>query len=160
MGNFYWASPTYSRNSGGLRLDTNRLNTSHSQRLNSGKPLGTGRCSWWCPIDPCPNEPLPRNSRPSNVNGNAELNCRKINNSTDGRERAYRSCRNSVIPRIFPIRGKSADTGEQPAVLARRRYSARFVTSERKRRWERLTQYNKKINNNYISDIQDRQTVL
>jgi len=25
----------------GLRLDTNRLNTSHSQRLNSGKPLGT-----------------------------------------------------------------------------------------------------------------------
>jgi len=42
----------------GLRLDMNRLNTSHSQRLNSGKPLGTGRCGWWCPIDPCPNEPL------------------------------------------------------------------------------------------------------
>jgi len=42
---------------GGLRLDTNRLNTSHSQRLNSGKLLGTGRCGWWCPIDPCPNEP-------------------------------------------------------------------------------------------------------
>jgi len=44
---------------GSLRLDTNRLNTSHSQRLNSGKPLGTGRCGWWCPIDPCPNESLP-----------------------------------------------------------------------------------------------------
>jgi len=29
---------------GGLRLDTNRLNTSHSQRLNSGKSLGTSRC--------------------------------------------------------------------------------------------------------------------
>jgi len=43
----------------GLRLDTNRLNTSHSQRLNSGKPLGTGRCGWWCLIDPCPNEALP-----------------------------------------------------------------------------------------------------
>jgi len=28
---------------GSLRLDTNQLNTSHSQRLNSGKPLGTGR---------------------------------------------------------------------------------------------------------------------
>jgi len=35
------------------------LNTSHSQRLNSEKPLGTGRCGWWCPIDPCPNELLP-----------------------------------------------------------------------------------------------------
>jgi len=44
---------------GGLHLDTNRLNTSHSQRLNGGKPLGTGHCGWWCPIDPCPNEPLP-----------------------------------------------------------------------------------------------------
>jgi len=31
---------------GGLRLDTNRLNTSHSQRLNSGKPLCTDRCGW------------------------------------------------------------------------------------------------------------------
>jgi len=51
-------------NSGGLRLDTNRLNTSHSQRLNSGKPLGTGRCGWWCPIDPCPNVSLPFNSNP------------------------------------------------------------------------------------------------
>jgi len=50
-------------NEGGLRLDTNRLNTSHSQRLNSGKPLGTGRCGWWCPIDPCPNEPFPENGR-------------------------------------------------------------------------------------------------
>jgi len=38
---------------GGFGLDTNRLNTSHSQRLNSGKPLDTGRCDWWCPIDPC-----------------------------------------------------------------------------------------------------------
>jgi len=47
----------------GLRLDTNRLNTSHSQRLNSGKPLGTGRCGWWCSIDPCPNEPLPEITR-------------------------------------------------------------------------------------------------
>jgi len=45
---------------GGLRLDTNRLNTSHSQRLNSGKPLDIGRCGWWCPIDPCPNEPIPK----------------------------------------------------------------------------------------------------
>jgi len=27
------------RRAGGLRLDTNRLNTSHSQHLNSGKPL-------------------------------------------------------------------------------------------------------------------------
>jgi len=36
-------------------LDTNRLDTSHSQRLNSGKLLGTGRCSWWCPIESCPN---------------------------------------------------------------------------------------------------------
>jgi len=43
-------------NMGGLHLDTNQLNTSHSQRLNSGKPLGNG---WWCPIDLCPNEPLP-----------------------------------------------------------------------------------------------------
>jgi len=43
---------------GGYRLDTNRLNTSHSQRLNSDKSLGTGRCGWWCPIDPCPDEPL------------------------------------------------------------------------------------------------------
>jgi len=42
--------PTYallavSTSMGGLRLDT-----SHSQRLNSGKPLDTGRCGWWCPI--------------------------------------------------------------------------------------------------------------
>jgi len=36
---------------GGLRLDTNRLDTSHSQRLNNGKPLGTGRCGWWYPIE-------------------------------------------------------------------------------------------------------------
>jgi len=50
--------------SGSLRLDTNRLNTSHSQRLNSGKPLGTGRCGWWYPIDPCPNEPLSCLSNP------------------------------------------------------------------------------------------------
>jgi len=42
---------------GGLRLDTNRLDTSlnSSQRLNSGKLLGTGRCCWWCPIELCPN---------------------------------------------------------------------------------------------------------
>jgi len=39
-------------------VDTNQLNTSHSQRLNSGKPLGTGRCDWWCSIDPCSNESL------------------------------------------------------------------------------------------------------
>jgi len=38
---------------GGLRLDTNRLDTSHSQRLNSGKPLGTSRCGWWYLIEPC-----------------------------------------------------------------------------------------------------------
>jgi len=44
---------------GGLRLDTNRLDTSHSQRLNSGKLLGTGRCGWWCSIEPCPNGTLP-----------------------------------------------------------------------------------------------------
>jgi len=43
---------------GSLRLDTNQLNMSHSQRLNSGKPLGTGRCGWWCSIEPCPNELL------------------------------------------------------------------------------------------------------
>jgi len=44
---------------GGLRLDTNRLDTSHSQRLNSGKLLGTGHCGWWCPIEPCPNGRFP-----------------------------------------------------------------------------------------------------
>jgi len=43
---------------GGLRLDTNRLDTSHSQRLNR-KFLGTGRCGWWCPIEPCPNGRFP-----------------------------------------------------------------------------------------------------
>jgi len=48
----------WSLQSGGLRLDTNRLDTSHSQRLNSGKHLGTGRCGWWCPIEPCPNGTL------------------------------------------------------------------------------------------------------
>jgi len=26
---------------------------------NSIKPLDIGHCGWWCPIDPCPNEPLP-----------------------------------------------------------------------------------------------------
>jgi len=30
----------------GARLPTLQLTTSHSQRLNSGKPLGTGRCEW------------------------------------------------------------------------------------------------------------------
>jgi len=24
-----------------------------------GKPLGTGRCGWWCPIEPYPNRTLP-----------------------------------------------------------------------------------------------------
>jgi len=27
--------------------------------LNSGKPLGTGRCGWLCPIEPCRNGTLP-----------------------------------------------------------------------------------------------------
>jgi len=35
---------------------------SHSQRLNSGKLLGTGRCGWWCPIEPCPNGRSPWNA--------------------------------------------------------------------------------------------------
>jgi len=39
---------------GGLRLDM-----SHSQCLNSGKLLDTGRCGWWCPIESCPNRTLP-----------------------------------------------------------------------------------------------------
>jgi len=44
----------------GLHLEeSNQLNTSHSQRLNSGKPLGIGRCVWWYPIEPCPNGTLP-----------------------------------------------------------------------------------------------------
>jgi len=34
---FIWSS---------LRLDVNQLDTSHSQRLNSGKSLGIGRCEW------------------------------------------------------------------------------------------------------------------
>jgi len=38
-----------------LRLDTNRLDTSHSQHLNSGKPLSTGRCGWWYPNGTLPN---------------------------------------------------------------------------------------------------------
>jgi len=32
--------------SSGARLDTSRLDTSHSQRLNSEKPLDTGRRGW------------------------------------------------------------------------------------------------------------------
>jgi len=43
-------------------LDTNGLDTSHSQRLNSGKSLGTGRCGWLCPIELYPNK-LPRSPR-------------------------------------------------------------------------------------------------
>jgi len=44
---------------GGLRLNTNWLDTSHSQRLNSEKlSLDTGRCDWWYPIEPCPNGTL------------------------------------------------------------------------------------------------------
>jgi len=35
----YRSPPVDSFRRGGLRLDTNRLNTSHSQRFNSGKPL-------------------------------------------------------------------------------------------------------------------------
>jgi len=30
----------------GARLATLQLTTSHSQRLNNGKPLGTGCCEW------------------------------------------------------------------------------------------------------------------
>jgi len=41
-----------------MNFRMNRLNTSHSQRLNSGKPLGIGRFNWLCPIEPCPNETL------------------------------------------------------------------------------------------------------
>jgi len=38
------------------RLPTSQLTTSHSQRLNSGKPLGTGCCEWLWSIATCANE--------------------------------------------------------------------------------------------------------
>jgi len=41
-------------------MDMVQLPTSHSQRLNSGKPLGTGRCEWLWSFVPCPSEPLSR----------------------------------------------------------------------------------------------------
>jgi len=38
---------------GEVRLTTSRLTTSHSQCLNSGKPLGIGCCEWlWCQSGP------------------------------------------------------------------------------------------------------------
>jgi len=41
-------------------MDTVQLPTSHSQRLNSGKPLSTGRCEWLWAFAPCPSEPFSR----------------------------------------------------------------------------------------------------
>jgi len=40
-------------------MDTVQLPISHSQRLNSGKSLGTGRCEWLWAFAPCPGESLP-----------------------------------------------------------------------------------------------------
>jgi len=60
---------------GGIRLTTIRLTTSHSQRLNNGKPLGTGCCEWLvvnCNVGkrdtPQKNDPVDQNykHRPSN----------------------------------------------------------------------------------------------
>jgi len=42
-----------------VKLSGARLDTSHSQRSNSGKSLGTGRCGWWCPIETWSVEILP-----------------------------------------------------------------------------------------------------
>jgi len=33
-----------------VQMDIVQLSTSLSQRLNSGKPLGTGCCEWLCSI--------------------------------------------------------------------------------------------------------------
>jgi len=40
-----------------VQMDTVQL-SSHSQRLNNGKPLGTVRCEWLLIFAPCPSEPL------------------------------------------------------------------------------------------------------
>jgi len=37
-----------------------QLPTSHSQRLNSGKPLGIRRCEWLWGFALCPSEPFPK----------------------------------------------------------------------------------------------------
>jgi len=42
-------------------MDTVQLPTSNSQRLNSGKPLDTGRCEWV--FAPCPSELISSYSR-------------------------------------------------------------------------------------------------
>jgi len=44
----------------GARLPTLQLTISHSQRLNSGKPLGTGCCEWLWSIAMWANGTLPR----------------------------------------------------------------------------------------------------
>jgi len=43
----------------GARLPTLQLTTSHSQRLNSEKPLGTGCCKWLWSIATWANGTLP-----------------------------------------------------------------------------------------------------
>jgi len=43
-----------------VQMDTVQLDTSYSQRLNSGKSPGTCRCEWLWAFARCPNEPLPK----------------------------------------------------------------------------------------------------
>jgi len=50
----HWLCYFYLNLKGDVQLDT-----SHSQRLNSGKSPGTDRCKWLWAILSCPNEPFP-----------------------------------------------------------------------------------------------------
>jgi len=48
----------------GACLPTLQLTTSHSQRLNSGKPLGTSYCEWLWSIATWANRTLPHSGYP------------------------------------------------------------------------------------------------
>jgi len=47
-----------------VQIDTVQLPTSYSQRLNSGKPLGTGGCEWLWVFASCSSEPIPTTQLP------------------------------------------------------------------------------------------------
>jgi len=59
---------------GDVQMDTVQLDTSQSQRLNSGKSLGTGRCEWLWASARCPSEPLPNKIYQQQLWGNS-LGC-------------------------------------------------------------------------------------
>jgi len=81
-------------------------------------------------------------------------------------ERAYHSGYNSVISRNFPLREKLADVGGANSQLFCLEGGTERGSYERKEEdgekgWRnKKAQRNKKINNNYISDIQSQQIVL